>query len=79
MGKPADRDVNYMKKMWGTDSLITDYWSLPRNNQVDPEERMLSEVMHDDLNQQYKMPSDRYSKHCGGKDGFDDFVERWHE
>lgn len=22
---------------------------------------------------------DRYSRHCGGKDGFDDFVERWHE
>ena len=56
MGKPADRDVNYMKKMWGTESLITDYWSLPRNDQVDPEERMLSEVMHDDLNQNIRYP-----------------------
>jgi len=24
-------------------------------------------------------PVDRYSRHCGGKGGFDDFVERWHE
>jgi len=24
-------------------------------------------------------PSDRYSRPCGGKNGFDDYVERWHE
>ena len=24
-------------------------------------------------------PADRYSRPCGGKGGFDDFVERWHE
>lgn len=24
-------------------------------------------------------PIDRYSRPCGGKDGFDDYVERWHE
>lgn len=24
-------------------------------------------------------PKDRYSKPCGGKGGFDDYVERWHE
>lgn len=25
------------------------------------------------------VPSDRYARPCGGKWGFDDFVERWHE
>lgn len=75
---PVDRNTDYMKKMWGTTSLTSDYWSLPRNNQVDPEERMLSEVMHDDLNQKYKVPKDRMSRPCGGAGGFDDFVERWH-
>lgn len=25
MGKPSDRDSNYMYKMWGTTKLITDY------------------------------------------------------
>lgn len=24
-------------------------------------------------------PHDRYSRPCGGKNGFDDYVERWHE
>jgi len=28
---------------------------------------------------QYLIPEDRYSRPCGGKEGFDDFVERWHE
>lgn len=23
-------------------------------------------------------PKDRYSRWCGGQNGFDDFVERWH-
>ena len=35
------------------------------------------------LNKQKKKkndpPSDRMSRHCGGKDGFDDYVERWHK
>lgn len=25
MGKPSDRDKNYMYEMWGTTKLITDY------------------------------------------------------
>ena len=24
-------------------------------------------------------PSDRFSRPCGGRGGFDDYVERWHE
>lgn len=27
----------------------------------------------------YPIPEDRLSRPCGGKNGFDDFVERWHE
>jgi len=27
----------------------------------------------------YEIPEDRYSRPCGGPNGFDDFVERWHE
>jgi len=27
----------------------------------------------------YTIPEDRYSRPCGGKNGFDDYVERWHE
>jgi hypothetical protein len=53
-----DRDVNYMKEMWGTTKLVTDYFIEKTTNQP---------------------PSDRYSRPCGGKGGFDDYVERWHE
>ena len=54
---PVDRDTNYMKAMWGTTSLMTDYWSLPHKTE-DPEEIELNEVMHHkakkkkDLNEQ---------------------------
>ena len=45
---PVDRDKNYMKSMWGTTSLTSDYWSLPHETE-DPEERVIQEIMHDDL------------------------------
>ena len=69
---PVDRNKNYMREMWGTTRLITDYNSLP-------EKKVLQEVMHDDLNDEYKIPENRLSRPCGGAHGFDDFVERWHE
>ena len=45
---PVDRDKNYMKSMWGTTSLTSDYWSLPHETE-DPEERVIQEIMHDDI------------------------------
>ena len=47
MGKPVDRNADYMHQMWGTTSLITDYWSNPGKTNDLPEERVLTEVMHD--------------------------------
>ena len=43
---PVDRDKNYMKEVWGTTSLTSDYWSLPHKTN-DPEELVIQEVMHD--------------------------------
>jgi len=37
---PVDRDKDYMKQMWGTTSLITDY-----NSKLS--KRVIQEVMHD--------------------------------
>lgn len=31
------------------------------------------------INKYKKTPEDRLSRPCGGKNGFDDYVERWHE
>jgi hypothetical protein len=44
MGKPADRDVNYMYNMWGTTSLISDY----NSTEVIKEKKMLREIANDD-------------------------------
>ena len=37
---PVDRDKNYMREMWGTTRLITDYVKTP-------EKRVIQEIMHD--------------------------------
>ena len=37
---PVDRDSNYMREMWGTSKLITDYEHVPQK-------RVIQEVMHD--------------------------------
>jgi len=37
---PVDRDREYMKQMWGTTKLITDY-------DLEPSKRMIQEVMYD--------------------------------
>jgi len=41
-----DRNSEYMYKMWGTTNLITDYWSLPKQQK---EEKMLREIANDDM------------------------------
>ena len=38
---PVDRDPNYMREMWGTAKLVTDYY------QESPPKRVIQEVMHD--------------------------------
>ena len=69
---PVDRNKKYMREMWGTTKLVTDYDSLSPK-------QVLQEVMHDDLKKEYQIPENRLSRPCGGANGFDDFVERWHE
>jgi hypothetical protein len=40
---PVDRDSDYMRQMWGTTHLITDYTNLKS------EKKVIQEIMHDDL------------------------------
>lgn len=37
---PIDRDKNYMREMWGTTKLVTDYGS-------ETQKRVIQEVVHD--------------------------------
>jgi hypothetical protein len=39
----VDRDKDYMYQMWGTTSLITDYWSMPTQSN-DPEDFTMEEL-----------------------------------
>jgi hypothetical protein len=39
----TDRDKNYMREMWGTTSLISDYGSLDQK----PNKRIIQEVLYD--------------------------------
>jgi hypothetical protein len=41
MGQPSDRDNDYMKEVWGTEKLFTDYTVKPP--------KMLREIANDDL------------------------------
>ena len=42
---PVDRNISYMREVWGTTSLTTDYWSLPTKSK----KKVIQEIMHDDL------------------------------
>jgi hypothetical protein len=50
MGKQSDRDRKYMRDMWGTEALITDYGSIFDRNP----KKMLREVENDDIDQKSK-------------------------
>jgi hypothetical protein len=41
MGQPSDRNAEFMRQMWGTDSLVTDY-------SVIEQKKMLREINKDD-------------------------------
>ena len=43
---PVDRDISYMREVWGTTSLTSDYWSLPKEQPQD-QKVSLNEVNFD--------------------------------
>ena len=45
MGKPSDRDPNYMYELWGTTHLTSDYVVFEKIQ----EKKMLREISNDDL------------------------------
>jgi len=59
-----DRNDALMEKDFGTKCLITDVKADYYLNKVKQKTN--------------QPPTDRYSRPCGGKGGFDDYVERWH-
>ena len=43
---PVDRDISHMREVWGTTSLTSDYWSLPKEQPQD-QKVSLNEVNFD--------------------------------
>jgi hypothetical protein len=55
MGQPSDRNSEFMRQMWGTESLITDY----------DNSKMLREISNDDLvpkKHNFKVQNELHSK-----------------
>jgi hypothetical protein len=55
MGQPSDRNSEFMRQMWGTESLITDY----------DNSKMLREISNDDLvpkKHNFKIQNELHSK-----------------
>tara|TARA_B100000073_G_C23599535_1_gene519796 strand:- start:461 stop:721 length:261 start_codon:yes stop_codon:yes gene_type:complete len=58
---PVDRDINYMREMWGTTKLATDYINYYENEEMNPQndfldnlanqqhQKMLREISNDDI------------------------------
>ena len=52
---PVDRDTRYMREMWGTTRLVTDYYESETMNDFldnlanDQHQKMLREIANDDL------------------------------
>ena len=47
---PVDRDINYMREMWGTTKLATDYINYYENEEMNPQNDFLDNL----ANQQYE-------------------------
>lgn len=59
-----DRNSDIMEHDFGTVCLITD---IKADYYLEKAKKKTNQP-----------PLDRYSRPCGGKGGFDDYVERWH-
>ena len=59
---PIDKDSDYMQEQFGTRVLITDLAS----------ERYLEKARKENAKQK------KFTEFCGGKNGWNDYTERWH-
>ena len=64
---PVDRDSEYMKTMWGTTKLVTDYENLENK-------RIIQEIMHDDVPKRHNlMEQTELHKKIRNDDDYDDW------
>ena len=75
---PIDKGSDFIKSGM---TLITEVESEKylKKRQKSLQTENLHPPVDSDQENLYEIPDDRYSRPCGGANGFDDFVERWHE
>ena len=66
---PVDRNWEYMKEMWGTTKLITDYDNLKSQKQT------IQEIMHDDVpkNKHYLKEQSELHQKIRNQEDYDDW------
>jgi hypothetical protein len=69
---PVDRDKNYMKSMWGTSKLITDYDSLNKSEVKEDKDEFLQEITNYKLVHDLKKQTDIHET-IRNDDDYDDW------
>jgi len=69
---PVDRDENYMREMWGTNRLVSDYGSMERINVYEEKKEFLQEIMDYEKTHDLKKQSQLHEKIRNDED-YDDW------
>ena len=69
---PVDRNSDYMKEMWGTNRLVSDYGSMQRINVHEEKKQFLQEIMDYEKSHDLKKQSQLHEK-IRNDDDYDDW------
>ena len=69
---PVDRNTEYMKQMWGTTKLATDYGSMQKINVYEEKKEFLQEIMDYEQKHDLKKQSQLHEKIRNDED-YDDW------
>ena len=69
---PVDRNVEYMKQMWGTTKLASDYGSMQKINVYEEKKEFLQEIMDYEQKHDLKKQSQLHEKIRNDED-YDDW------
>ena len=69
---PVDRNSDYMREMWGTTKLVSDYGSMQRINVYEEKKEFLQEIMDYEKTHDLKKQSQLHEK-IRNDDDYDDW------
>ena len=69
---PVDRNKEYMREMWGTNRLVSDYGSMEKINVYEEKKQFLQEIMDYENSHDLKKQSELHEK-IRNDDDYDDW------